>query len=136
MHVIKVFKRALISQSKPRFPAPFLQTLPQLVTPLKEHFCYLRASVYEIAAIDLTLSELSAHLRNVSVLSTQTFHKCTESSDSVRSVRYQSCKYTTLVDIQKRAIKTSHSCRITCERSESARERRIELYKSSHHHHL
>ena len=29
------------------------------------------------------------------------------------------------MDIQKRAIKkTSHSCRITCERSESARERR------------
>ena len=27
------------------------------------------------------------------------------------------------------------ACRITCERSESARERRIALYKSSHHHH-
>ena len=27
-----------------------------------------------------------------------------------------------LVDIQKRAIKTSHSCRFTCERSESAQE--------------
>ena len=26
-----------------------------------------------------------------------------------------------------------HSCRITCERSESARERRIALYKSDHH---
>ena len=35
------------------------------------------------------------------------------------------------VDIQK----ASHSCRITCERSESAHERRILLYKSSHHHH-
>ena len=41
----------------------------------------------------------------------------------------QRCKYTTSVDIQKRAIKTVHSCRITCERSESARERRIALYK-------
>ena len=40
------------------------------------------------------------------------------------------CKYTTSVDIQKRAIKTVHSCRITRERSESARERRIALYKS------
>ena len=42
----------------------------------------------------------------------------------------QRCKYTTSVDIQKRAIKTIHSCRITCERSESVRERRIALYKS------
>ena len=48
----------------------------------------------------------------------------------------QRCKYTTSVDIQKRAIKqASHSCRIPCERSESARERRITLYKSNHHHH-
>ena len=44
------------------------------------------------------------------------------------------------MDLQKRAIKTSHSCRIhscriTCERSESARERSIALYKSNHHHH-
>ena len=34
-------------------------------------------------------------------------------------------KYTTLVDIQKRAIKkkeASHSCRITCKHSESAQE--------------
>ena len=43
----------------------------------------------------------------------------------------QRCKYTTSVDIQK----ASHSCRITCERSESAQERRIALYKSNHHHH-
>ena len=59
----------------------------------------------------------------------------------------QLCKYTTSVDIQKCAIKkkkkkkekkkkkrkkkkASHSCRITCERSESARERRIALCKS------
>ena len=48
----------------------------------------------------------------------------------------QRCKYTaTSVDIHKRAIKSSHSCRITCERSESARERRIALYKSNHQHH-
>ena len=33
------------------------------------------------------------------------------------------------MDIQKRTIKTIHSCRITCECSESARERRIALYK-------
>ena len=42
----------------------------------------------------------------------------------------QRCKYTTSVDIQKCAIKTIHSCRIICERSESARERRTALYKS------
>ena len=41
----------------------------------------------------------------------------------------QHCKYTTSVDIQNRATKTIHSCRIRCERSESARERRIALYK-------
>ena len=43
----------------------------------------------------------------------------------------QRCKYTTSVDIQKRAIKTIHSCRTTCERSESAQERRIMLYKKA-----
>ena len=44
----------------------------------------------------------------------------------------QRCKYTTWVDIQKCAIKKEaiHSCRITCERSECAPERRIVLYKS------
>ena len=50
----------------------------------------------------------------------------------------QRCKYTTSVDIQKKKRrkkkalwkKAVHSCRITCERSESARERRIALYKS------
>ena len=48
----------------------------------------------------------------------------------------QHCKYTTSVDIKKRAIKKAiHSCRITFERSESALERRIALYKSNHHHH-
>ena len=31
--------------------------------------------------------------------------------------------------------KAVHSCRITWERSETARERRIALYKSDHHHH-
>ena len=41
----------------------------------------------------------------------------------------QRCKYTTSVDIQKRAEKAIHSCRITCERSESARKWRIALYK-------
>ena len=41
---------------------------------------------------------------------------------------YQRCN--TSVDIQKCAIKVIHSCRITCERNESARERRITLYKS------
>ena len=40
----------------------------------------------------------------------------------------QRCKYTTSVDIQKtRYKKAIHSCRITCERSESARERRIAI---------
>ena len=42
----------------------------------------------------------------------------------------QCCKYTTLVDIQKCAMKTSHPCKITCEHSESAWEWRIALYKS------
>ena len=43
----------------------------------------------------------------------------------------QCCKYTTSVDIQKGTIKkASHSCRITCERSETVQERRIALYKS------
>ena len=42
----------------------------------------------------------------------------------------QRCKYTTLVDIKKHAIKAIHSCSITCERGESALERRIALYKS------
>ena len=35
---------------------------------------------------------------------------------------YQRCKYTTSVDIQKTRYKASHSCRTTCERSESAQE--------------
>ena len=49
----------------------------------------------------------------------------------------QRCKYTTSVYIQKRAVKkASHSCRITCERSESARERRIALFKSDRNHQL
>ena len=33
--------------------------------------------------------------------------------------------------LKKRAIKTIHSCRVTCERSESAQEQRIALYKRS-----
>ena len=41
------------------------------------------------------------------------------------------CKYTTSVDSQKCTTKKAIcSCRITCEHSESARERRIVLYKS------
>ena len=44
----------------------------------------------------------------------------------------QRCKYTTLVDIQKHAIK-SYSCRITRERSESAGEQGILLNR---HHHI
>ena len=44
----------------------------------------------------------------------------------------QCYKYTTLVDIQKSIIKTIHSCRVTCERSESAREQRKALHKSDH----
>ena len=43
----------------------------------------------------------------------------------------QQCTFTTSVDIKKtRYKKTIHSCRITCESSESARQRRIALYKS------
>ena len=67
------------------------------------------------------------------------WHGCmvyTERTETLSGSRFlwhqpcQRCKYTTSVDIQKHAIKTIHSCRITCERSESARERRIALYKS------
>ena len=47
-----------------------------------------------------------------------------------RGTSHVSAKYTILVDIQNRTIKTSHSRRITCERSESARKRRTALYKS------
>ena len=47
----------------------------------------------------------------------------------------QCYKHTTSVDIQKHAIKAIHSCRITCERSEPARERRIVLYKSDQQQH-
>ena len=44
----------------------------------------------------------------------------------------QRCEHTAAVDIQKTHYKkSSHSCKITCERSESARERRIALYKST-----
>ena len=46
----------------------------------------------------------------------------------------QRCKYTTSADIQKRAINLKkeaiHSCRITCERSESAREAENSVNKS------
>ena len=35
---------------------------------------------------------------------------------------------------RKAQLKASHSCTITCERSESARERMTALYKSDHHH--
>ena len=49
----------------------------------------------------------------------------------------QRCNYTTLVEIQKRAMKklVTHVLKNTCERSESVRKWRIALYKSSHHHH-
>ena len=40
----------------------------------------------------------------------------------------QRCKYTTSVDIQKRAIESYIPCRTTREHSESARERRTALY--------
>ena len=43
----------------------------------------------------------------------------------------QCCKYTTSVDIQNHATKTSHSCIITCEHSESAWEWRIALFKKT-----
>ena len=44
----------------------------------------------------------------------------------------QRCKYTTSVNTEKCAIKKTprNSCRITCERSETAPERKIALYKS------
>ena len=48
------------------------------------------------------------------------------------SLAADSCgtSHASAVSIQKHAIKTIRSCRITCERSESARERRIALHKS------
>ena len=46
--------------------------------------------------------------------------------------RVSAVSNTTSVDIQKLTVKDIHSCRITCERSESAREWRIALYKSDH----
>ena len=51
-------------------------------------------------------------------------------ADSCGTSHASAVEYPTSVDIQERAIKTIHSCRITCERSESALERRIALYKS------
>ena len=47
----------------------------------------------------------------------------------------QRCKYTTSVDSRKMRYKTIHSCTITCKRSESARERKIALYKSDQQQH-
>ena len=44
----------------------------------------------------------------------------------------QRCKYTTSVDIQKTRYKASHSCRTTCERSESAQESGEQRYISDH----
>ena len=43
----------------------------------------------------------------------------------------QYCKYTTLVTNQNAPLKASHSCRISSEHSESARERRTALYKNN-----
>ena len=44
----------------------------------------------------------------------------------------QRCKYTISVDIEKGGTRNAiHSCRITCQRSASARERKIALYKGS-----
>ena len=51
-----------------------------------------------------------------------------DGSSSMWHQPHQGCKYTTSVDIQKRAMKSYNlSCRITCTRNESARERRIAL---------
>ena len=45
----------------------------------------------------------------------------------------QGCKYTTSADIQKNALKKdSHSCRITCKRSESAQESGEQCYICDH----
>ena len=50
----------------------------------------------------------------------------TERARDGSSFMWHHCKYTTSVDIQKRAVKKLVTpCRITCERSESARERRL-----------
>ena len=57
---------------------------------------------------------------------------CRDGSSFMLHQPCQRCKYTILVDIEKRA---SHLCRITYERSgESAREWRIALYKSDQQH--
>ena len=59
---------------------------------------------------------------------------CWDSSSFMWHQPCRRCKYTTSVDIQNHAItwKAGHSCGITCERSESAREWRKALYESNH----
>ena len=44
----------------------------------------------------------------------------------------QRCKYTTSVDIKKTRYKASHSCRTSCERSESAQESGEQRYIGDH----
>ena len=55
-----------------------------------------------------------------------------DGSSFMRHQPCQLCKYTTSVDIKKTRYKklVTRSCRITCERSESAREQRTALYKA------
>ena len=60
---------------------------------------------------------------------------CAETASVSRGTSHVSVVSTPLWWIFKNALyKASHSCKITCERSESARERRIALYKSNHYH--
>ena len=61
---------------------------------------------------------------------------CTEMAAVSCGTSHADAVSTPLWWIFKNALqKASHSCRITCEHSESAWEWRIVLYKSSHHHH-
>ena len=55
---------------------------------------------------------------------------------SLQTEDFVSAVSTPLQRIFKNALlKASHSCKITCECSESARKWRIVLYKRNHHHH-
>ena len=65
------------------------------------------------------------HVKYVALHEMTWCHGCmvyTERAETA-AVSYGTIYDSALVNIQKRAIKSSHSCRITCELSESAGER-------------
>ena len=80
------------------------------------------------AAIMVTLNPSGPHsispwvLRNFQVSYSVLLPPQTHPKFYVAPAMPARCKYTTSVDIQKTRYKASHSCRTTCERSESAQE--------------